>query len=154
VGNGSSLALEGGLVRFVRRASIEGLSTPGVELKARFTRSGHPIGYGYGPGLSVFRSNYPVYDTPLRWTEMSYCTTCLDGPVDRSSVVLEWGNGAGQEMVVSGGARNEKALQGRPAILDVPVGRGRIVVFNFNPLHRDLNYSDHRLLWNVILNAR
>jgi hypothetical protein len=145
MGNGSTLALEGGLVRFVRRASVEGVSTPGVELKARFTRAGHPIGYGYGPTTAVFRSNYPVYERPLRWSEMSYCTTCLDGPPDPGSVVLEWGTG--EEMVVSGGARNEKALQGRPAILDVPVGRGRIVVFNFNPLHRDLNYSDHRLLW-------
>jgi hypothetical protein len=152
MGNGSTLALEGGLVRFVRRASVDGLSTPGVELRARFTRAGHPIAYGYGPVTTVFRSNYPAYDAPLRWSEMSYCTTCLDGPSDRAAVVLEWG--AGGEMVVSGGARNEKALQGRPAILDVPVGRGRVVVFNFNPLHRDLNYSDHRLLWNVILNAR
>src|SRR5207249_2451061 len=81
----------GGLVRFVRRASIEGFSTPGVELKARFARPDHPIAYGYGRTTSVFRSNYPVYDTPLRWTEMSYCTTCLDGPTDRGPVVLEWG---------------------------------------------------------------
>jgi hypothetical protein len=155
LGTGSTLALEGGLVRFVRRASLEGFSTPGVELKARFARPDHPIAYGYGRTTSVFRSNYPVYDTPLRWTEMSYCTTCLDGPTDRGPVVLEWGTDPEDRgsLVVSGGARNEKLLQGRPAILDVPVGRGRVIVFNFNPLHRDLNYSDHRLLWNAILNA-
>jgi hypothetical protein len=27
-----------------------------------------------------------------------------------------------------------------------------IVVYNFNPIHRDLNRSDFRLLWNGILN--
>jgi hypothetical protein len=32
------------------------------------------------------------------------------------------------------------------------VGRGRVVAFNFNPLHRDLNRGDQRLLWNAILN--
>jgi hypothetical protein len=34
----------------------------------------------------------------------------------------------------------------------VPVGRGHVVAFNFNPLHRDLNRGDQRLLWNAILN--
>ena len=32
------------------------------------------------------------------------------------------------------------------------VGRGHVVAFNFNPLHRDLNRGDHRLVWNAILN--
>jgi hypothetical protein len=27
-----------------------------------------------------------------------------------------------------------------------------VVAFNFNPLHRDLNRGDHRLLWNAVLN--
>jgi hypothetical protein len=57
-------------------------------------------------------------------------------------------------MVVSGGARGESELTGRPALLDLPVGQGRVVAFNFNPVHRDLNRSDHRLLWNALLNWR
>ena len=55
-------------------------------------------------------------------------------------------------ILVSGGGRNLDALEGRPALLSVPVGEGNIVVFNFNPMHRDLNRSDYRLLWNAILN--
>jgi hypothetical protein len=27
-----------------------------------------------------------------------------------------------------------------------------VVAFNFNPIHRNLNRGDHRLLWNVLLN--
>jgi hypothetical protein len=34
----------------------------------------------------------------------------------------------------------------------MPVGRGLLVTFNFNPLHRDLNRGDNRLVWNAILN--
>jgi hypothetical protein len=49
-------------------------------------------------------------------------------------------------------ARDEHELQGRPAILAVPRGEGMIVAYNFNPMHRDLNRPDHRLLWNGILN--
>jgi hypothetical protein len=83
---------------------------------------------------------------------MSYCTGCLDGPEDRSSVVLEWGDREGAPLVVSGGAHGGSALVGKPAILDVPVGRGHVIAYNFNPMHRDLNRGDQRLLWNAILN--
>jgi hypothetical protein len=57
-------------------------------------------------------------------------------------------------MVVSGGILGEDELEGRPAILAVPIGEGVVVAYNFNPMHRDLNRSDERLLWNAILNWR
>jgi len=34
----------------------------------------------------------------------------------------------------------------------MPVGKGHVVSFNFNPMHRDMNQGDQRLLWNAILN--
>ncbi len=156
LGNGSTLALEGGLVRFVRRLQA-GIRTPGVELRTRFLKPTHPIAYGYPETTSVFRTNYPVYEPPRRWLRMAYCTSCLDGPVDDRWVVMQWGadGAAGDEgapMVVSGGAVGEEQLAGRPAILAVPRGAGLIAVYNFNPVHRTLNRSDQRLLWNAILN--
>jgi hypothetical protein len=152
LGRGSELALEGGFVRNVRREAGSQAFTPGVELRTTFTRPDHPLAYGYGDATSVFRSNYGVYELPRRWLRMAYCTACLDGPVDRRFVVLEWGGAGGEPMVVSGGARHEDSLAGRPAILSVPVGKGVVVTYNFNPMHRDLNRSDYRLLWNAILN--
>ncbi len=152
LGNGSTLALDGGLVRFVRRSSATDIRTPGVELRARFRQPSHPLAYGYGQATSVFRGNYPAYEVPRRWLRMAYCTSCLDGPLDTRGVVLEWGALGAESMVVSGGAENEDALAGRPAILAVPSGAGTFVVYNFNPMHRDLNRSDYRLLWNGILN--
>ncbi len=149
LGNASTLALEGGLVRHVRKAGVD-LRTPGAHVRARFPRPGHPIGYGYPADTVVFRSNYTVYDTPRRWTEMAYCTSCLDGPEDPGRVVLEWGGA--RPIVVSGGGRNADALAGHPAIIEDALGKGRVVAFNFNPMHRNLNRADHRLLWNVVLN--
>lgn len=171
LGTGSTLALEGGLVRGVRRASggvvplssdasgpsaagARSVWTPGSHVRATLRRSDHPIAYGYEPRLYVFRANFAVYDVPRRWLRMAYCTSCLDGPEDPSSIVMEWGDRDGAPFLVSGGARGEASLVGKPAILDSPVGRGRIVAFNFNPLHRDLNRGDHRLLWNALLNWR
>lgn len=155
LGNGSALALDGGLVRGLSHASGGGsVWTPGVELKTKFLRGDHPIAYGYPAVDSVFRASFPVYAVR---------------PADRRWVVLQWGMKPPKEdrdpaeapaessskdssLVVSGGAKGEDVLEGRPAILDVPVGKGHVVAYNFNPIHRDLNRSDYRLLWNAILN--
>jgi hypothetical protein len=157
LGNGSALALDGGLVRGVSRAPGGGsVWTPGVELKATFLRADHPIAYGYKPVDSVFRGSFTVYHVR---------------PADRRWVVLQWGTKAPKEdrdpagtpaeapaesgaLVVSGGAKGEDTLEGRPAILDIPVAKGHVIAYNFNPMHRDLNRSDYRLLWNAILNWR
>jgi hypothetical protein len=171
LGSGSMLVLEGGIVRGVRRdsggvprsagsggadsaaAAQEALTrTPGAHVRVSFTQPEHPIAYGYPRHTWVFRQNFPLYATPRRWLRMAFCTTCLDGPVDPSGVVMQWGDPDGGSFVVSGQAWGESNLIGRPAILDMPVGRGHVVVFNFNPLHRDMNRGDQRLLWNALLN--
>jgi hypothetical protein len=157
LGAGSVLPLESGLIRNVRRVYPQDVSTPGVELRAKFTRPNHPIAYGYPGVASVFRSNYGIYDPPRRWLTMSYCTSCLSGPFDETNVVLQWGTGAFdsstvEPMLLSGGGKNIGAMQGRPAILDFPMGKGHALIYNFNPMHRDLNHSDYRFLWNGILN--
>ena len=171
LGSGSMLALEGGLVRFVRRSSggvprstaggggsssaasqQAATRTPGAHVRATFDRADDPIAYGYPVHTYVFRQNFPLYNIPRRWLRMAYCTTCLDGPEDRSGIVMEWGDRDGQQFVMSGQAWGEENLIGRPAILDMPVGKGHVVCFNFNPMHRDLNRGDQRLLWNAILN--
>ena len=171
LGSGSMLALEGGLLRFVRRSSggvprsaaggggsssaasqQAATRTPGAHVRVTFDRPDHPIAYGYPLHTWVFRQNFPLYNTPRRWLRMAYCTTCLDGPEDRSGIVMEWGDSDHKDFVVSGQAWGEENLIGRPAILDMPVGKGHVVAFNFNPMHRDMNRGDQRLLWNAILN--
>ena len=171
LGSGSMLALEGGIVRGVRRdaggtprseagtgtaaaaSSAEAQTrTPGAHVRVTFDRPDHPVAYGYPSHTYVFRQNYPLYATPRRWLQMAYCTNCLDGPIDRSGVVLEWGDSDGAPLLVSGQVWGEAGLIGRPAILDLPEGRGHVVSFNFNPLHRDLNRGDQRMVWNAIIN--
>jgi hypothetical protein len=171
LGSGTMLALEGGLVRFVRRSSggvprstagggaassaasqQAATRTPGAHVRVTFDRADHPIAYGYPAHTYVFRQNFPLYNIPRHWLRMAYCTTCLDGPEDRSGMVMEWGDTDGKPFVESGQAWGEENLIGRPAIFDMPVGKGHVVCFNFNPMHRDLNRGDQRLLWNALLN--
>jgi hypothetical protein len=171
LGSGSMLPLEGGIVRGVRRdsggvprssqgggaaAAIAAQTaltrTPGAHVRVSFARPDHPIAYGYPPSTHVFRQNFPLYAEPRRWVRMAYCTTCLDGPIDDSGVVMRWGSRDGLPFLVSGQVWGEENLIGRPAIFDFPVGRGHVVAFNFNPLDRDLNRGDQRLVWNAIIN--
>ncbi|HET6564144.1 MAG TPA: M14 family zinc carboxypeptidase [Xanthomonadales bacterium] len=154
LGGGSTLALEGGLVRGVPRASSTNVFTPGAEIRASFDQPRHPIAYGYGTEVNVFRTNLPVYDTPRHWITMAYCTSCLTGPKDEGRVVMSWGGPGGDagEMVISGGMRGADELAGRPAIIDSPVGQGHVITYNFNGIHRDMNRGDYRLVWNAILN--
>ncbi len=53
--------------------------------------------------------------------------------------------------LLSGMVRNENQIIGHGAIFDVPVGRGRVVAFSFNPLHRWLNHHEHPMVWNALL---
>jgi len=171
LGSGSMLALDGGIVRGVRRSSggvprstagggvassaaaqQAETRTPGAHVRVTFDQPNSPLAYGYPQRTWVFRQNFPLYDPPRKWLRMAYCTTCLDGPIDRTPIVMEWGDREGAPFVVSGQAWGEGNLIGRPALLDMPVGKGHAVIFNFNPMHRDMNLGDHRLLWNAILN--
>jgi hypothetical protein len=164
LGNGSTIALDGGLVRDVYRKT-GAFFTPGSELKAKFTRPDHPLAYGFSEVTSVFRTWMPVYDIARS---------------GRRGVVLQWGTKLRKEdqeeevpdaaltkeakeakeqakkaevkMLVSGALKGEEELEGRPAILDLRAGKGRVIAFNFNPIHRDLNRSDYRFLWNALLN--
>jgi hypothetical protein len=105
----------------------------------------------------VFREGQPVYE--VRHT-------------DQDRIVMQWGTklktdeeddakGAASEaakdqkkeppLVVSGGIKGGEGLVGKPAILDIPTGKGRVIGFDFDPIHRYQTESDFRLVWNAIL---
>jgi hypothetical protein len=174
LGGASNVVIDGGLARGVHPAPVEELHTPGVELRARFLRPDHPIAYGYPEITSVFRQDLPLYQTreaDLGWVVVQWGTEPLAYHDEASIDDGPWGVGDEREpaaaqdesqpasesaddppLVVSGGMTGESELEGRPAILDVPLGRGHIVAFGFDPIHRTLARSDFRLVWNALLN--
>ncbi|HEY4230133.1 MAG TPA: M14 family zinc carboxypeptidase [Thermoanaerobaculia bacterium] len=171
IGNGSALPLEGGLVRGVSVRS-GGAYTPGSEIRAKFLRPDHPLAYGYPIVTSAFRTDldaYSVRPVDKRWVVLQWGTrpTKEERDFEEDASKKEKGDQAekadedkGKDakakeetaLVVSGGGKDVEKLEGRPAILDVPAGKGRVLAFNFSPMHRDLNHSDYRFLWNGILN--
>jgi hypothetical protein len=169
LGGASTVPLDGGFVRHVRRARVEELHTAGLEIRARFLRPDHPLAYGYPEVTSVHRTQLPLYETreaELGWVILHWGTeppryddpkSDNDGPwgvvneVERSEKGKQ-GEKENPPLVVSGGMKGEDEIQGKPAVVDIPVGDGRVVAFNFDPIHRTVTRSDFRLVWNVILN--
>ncbi len=155
LGGASQLPLDGGIAKDVRRARVKNVYTPGSELEARFRRPDHPIAYGYPEITSAFRENRPLYQVRH---------------ADEGRIVLQWGTKiptddkdkkdedsdeaqkATESLVLCGGIKGADEVMGKPAILDIPTGKGRVIAFDFDPIHRYLTLSDYRLVWNGVLN--
>lgn len=171
--NAGMVPVEGGMVRRVRAA--EGPNTPGSEVRAKVLRPEHPIAYGYEERTSVFRGNGPMYDVADRdrgWVVVQFGTKKVgeeeakkepEESIEEEEADLPEAPPAPEtpevkkapeddRLVLSGLIKDEGAVNGKPAILDVPSGKGRVILFSFNPLHRYLNLSDFRFVYNVILN--
>ena len=159
LGGASTLPLDGGIARDVSHASVKDVSNPGSTLRATFRRLDHPLAFGYPATIEALREERTVYR--VRRT-------------DRGRVVLQWGSKIEDEdedkddtkdeaeskekdepkkepLVVSG-VKGASELEGKPAVLDVPVGKGHVVAFDFDPIHRYTTLSDFRLVWNALLN--
>jgi hypothetical protein len=174
LGSSGTLAVDGGLVRGAERAQANGLNSPGSELRAKVLRPEHPITYGYEELTSVFRGNGPLYDVPKSErgrVVMQFGTKKPDGEDEKKEGKAKAGGIEVEDLdakpegkpaekakpqdnrlVLSGFVRGEDAINGKPAILDLPAGKGRVILFAFNPLHRYLNIADFRFVWNVLLN--
>ncbi len=53
--------------------------------------------------------------------------------------------------VLSGLMRGVGEIRNRPAIVDVPLGRGRVILFATNPCYRWQNHGEFGMLFNTIL---
>jgi hypothetical protein len=175
--NAGTLPVQAGLVRNAFTAPAANLNSPGSELRAKILRPEHPIVYGYEPLPSIFRGNGPLFDVP-RWERsrvvLQFGTKDeeedekegkgAEGKDEIEEEDLESGDApAAPEpmpqkkakdegpLVLSGFVQGEDAIDGKPAILDLPAGRGRVILYTFNPLHRYLNLSDFRFVYNALL---
>jgi hypothetical protein len=109
---------------------------PGPIVEAEVLLPEHPIFYGYQQRV-----------VPVRWAG----GPLLRVPAEeaRKSVLMRFpGN---DSSVLSGLMRGVAETRGRPAILDEPVGQGRVVIFATNPAYRWQNLGEFNMLANAIL---
>ncbi len=142
---------------------------PGSVVQARVKRQGNPVFYGYPELFPIFRGNGPVLTVEKRLRpemlllQYGAQTAKIDQPY--TGPVLGMANqqpvsapaqpdydAANHPYVLSGMVRNEEEIVGEGAIFNVPVGKGHLVAFTFDPLHRYQNHHDAPLLWNILIN--
>ncbi len=110
-----------------------GFYAPGPLVEAEIRHPDHPTFYGYETTETPVRyANGPLLDVPRRfrddWVLMSFT-----------------------DQVLSGHLRGADRIDGRPAVVDVPRGAGRVVLFATNPCYRWQNHGEFGMLFNTIL---
>jgi hypothetical protein len=112
---------------------------PGPIVEAEILRPAHPVFYGYTQRMVPVRyANGPLLNVPERL---------------RDQQVLMRFPGA-ERSVLSGLMRNPAEIRNRPAVVEVPVGKGRILMFTTNPCYRWQNHGEFNMLFNPILHHR
>ncbi|MGH9820709.1 MAG: hypothetical protein ACRD43_11120, partial [Pyrinomonadaceae bacterium] len=71
-------------------------------------------------------------------------------PETRPRIVLRFA--PEKDLLVSGLLAGGSELAGKPAVVDVPVGRGHVVMFANNPMWRHETHGSFSMLFNAILN--
>src|SRR5262245_19866982 len=123
---------------------------PGPIIDAEILKPEHPIFYGYdkktipvrygnGPLLSVQTGVNPFADN------------APPGPPPTPNSVLMRYPG-GDDHVLSGLMRGANEIRNRPAIIDEPSGKGRVILFAGNPCYRWQNFGEFNMLFNTVLN--
>jgi len=131
------VAVDFGLVRGVDIfQTSRDFYNPGSILRGEIVNEKHPISYGYDKKLPLYRN----HSGPL-----------LSVSREREKyVVLRYAKEG--DVCLSGIVKNQNEIKGKAAILDVPVGKGHIVLFTFNPFWRDLSHGNYMFVFNAILN--
>jgi hypothetical protein len=137
MGAASYFPAEFGLARRIDAARPSAqFYAPGPVVQAEILQPSSPIFYGYD------RKTIPV-----RWA---------NGPLlrvpdqDKRQVLMQFPGG--DAAVLSGLMRGASEIRDRPAVVDVPVGKGRLVLFATNPCYRWENLGEFNMLFNAILN--
>ena len=108
---------------------------PGPIVQAEIVRPSHPIFYGYvDKKIPVRYGNGPLLQVPQ---------------TDEGQVLMRYpGGDAG---VLSGLMRDANEISNRPAIVDTPAGKGRVIMFAGNPCYRWQNHGEFAMLFNSVM---
>ena len=138
LGESSAFPAEYGITRTVESArTTSAFYAPGPIVNAEVLRPQSPIFYGYTDKTM-----------PVRWANGPLLTVPR---ADRAAQVLMQFPG-GDNNVLSGLMRGANEIRNRPAIVDVPVEKGRVILFATNPCYRWQNFGEFRMLFNAIIN--
>ena len=148
LGVASYFPAEFGLARGVEaQRPAQGFYAPGPIVQTEILQPTHPIFYGYeGKTLPVRWADGPLLQLPDPDSPLAaFLGTGTDKPV----ALMRFPGG--DAAVLSGLMRNADQVKNRPAIVDAPTGKGRVVLYAINPIYRWQNFGEHNLVFNALL---
>ncbi|MEP7076055.1 MAG: M14 family zinc carboxypeptidase [Acidobacteriota bacterium] len=108
--------------------------------------TGRPSGRGTTDDPDVVQGRLPTPMSPAPTPDPAN----VPPPETRPRIVLRFA--AEKDLLVSGMLAGGSELAGKPAVVDVPVGRGHVVMFANNPMWRHETHGSFSMLFNAILN--
>ncbi|SEL92912.1 M14 family zinc carboxypeptidase [Parapedobacter koreensis] len=164
--NSTLMLAEVGIAEGLSEKPAGSMLHPGSIVQTRARIASSPILYGYPELFPIFRGNGPLlqvekkdrdmlvlqYGVPTAKADIPYSGPILGMPEQEKAVAPKNYAAKDHPYVISGMVRNEEPIQGEGAVFNVPVGKGRVVGFTFDPLHRYLNHHDAPLVWNAVIN--
>jgi hypothetical protein len=139
LGDSSAMPADFGIAPDVQAATAsKDFYAPGPIVEAKITKPGNPVFYGYD------EQSFPV-----RWA--TNALFAVNEP-RRNQVLMEFPGG--KAGVLSGLMTTPDEVKHRPAIIDQPLGEGRILMFATNPIYRDQTFGEYRMLYNALFNYR
>ena len=153
LGTGGSLVVDSGMVRDISMSRPR-INTPGSVISMKITNPASPLTFGYKQITHAFRGNMPLYRVGKDNRNLVVAQFGTKKPS-----VRPWNKNKSKKkkekavpLVLSGGILSGKnALDGAPAILEKTVGRGQVILFGWNPMHRHLNHHDHAFVYNALM---
>ena len=149
LGVASYFPAEFGVARGVeaQRPQTPAFYAPGPIVQAEIVQPSHPIFYGYeGKFLPVRWADGPLLQLP---DPDSPQAALLGTGTERPTLLMRFPGG--DASVLSGLMRGAEQVRNRPAIVDAPTGKGRVILYATNPVYRWQNFGEHSLLFNALL---
>jgi zinc carboxypeptidase len=118
------------------RLSDEQFNVPGSMLRIRMDTS-HPLSYGMEADEIAFFADSPAFQT-----------SPPDARMERR-VVATYPDDA-KDILASGYLKGGERLQGKAAVVEYGIGKGRVVLIGFRPQYRAQPHRTFKLLWNAL----
>ncbi len=106
-------------------------SAPGSLLMG-LTEASHPVCYGLPREIALFFADSPVFNVRDR--------------VGKTPLLYPQ-----QNALLSGWLQGDEKLKGKAALVEYPLGKGRLLLFGFRPQHRGQTYGTFKLVFNSLL---
>jgi hypothetical protein len=153
LGSGSHLVTDFGLLTGVSTERPAGLGCPGTLVSGWVRQADHPVVRGYPKYPAFFRGNQPVVRVAKHMREHVVAQFGTKLAEDEPKPETEE-NEEAPALLLSGLLKGGGHLDGTVAVLDAPQGKGRIILFGFNPLYRWMSHASFALVYNAILDAK